>query len=194
MRAPFDPTLALQVLNSHRVEYVLVGGLAGEILGAPLATNDIDVCYRRTPQNMDRLAAALQALHARLRAAGVDNDLPFILDGRTLAAGDSFTFETDAGDLDLVGTPPGTGGFRDLDAGATAFDLGEGLVVRIVALDDLIRMKEAAGRPKDESHLQVLTELRRTVEGRNRRRPNRVGHNAGLVSGDISGSEADNPV
>ena len=164
MNPVFDPTLAMRVLNRHEVEYVLIGGLAGEILGAPLGTNDIDICYRRTPENMNRLANALGELHAKLRVAGVDEDLPFILDGRTLAAGDSFTFLTDAGDLDVLGTPSGTGGFRDLDAGARAYDLGDGLVVRIVALDDLIRMKEAAARPKDAAHLNVLAELKRTIE------------------------------
>jgi hypothetical protein len=157
----FDPTLAMRVLNEHGVEYVLVGGLAGELLGAPLGTNDIDICYRRTPENMGRLAAALRELNAKLRVAGVDEDLPFVLDGRTLAAGDSFTFVTDAGDVDVRGTPSGTGGFRDLAVGARPYDLGEGLVVRIVDLDDLIRMKEAAARPKDLSHLHVLTELKR---------------------------------
>lgn len=161
MSPVFDPTLVMRVLNRHKVDYVLIGGLAGEILGAPLGTNDIDICYRRTPENMDRLAKALGELNAKLRVAGVDEDLPFILDGRTIAAGDSFTFLTDAGDMDVLGTPSGTGGFRDLDAGATPYDLGDGLVVRIVDLDDLIRMKEAAGRPKDAAHLHVLTELKR---------------------------------
>jgi hypothetical protein len=47
-----------------------------------------------------------------------------------------------------------------LDAGATSYDLGEGLIVRVVGLDDLIRMKEASARRKDEAHLHVLTALR----------------------------------
>ncbi len=162
----FDPSLAFRVLNSHRVRYVLVGALAGELLGAALATNDIDICYERTAENMTRLAAALAELHATLRVAGVDEDLPFVLDGRTFAAGDSFTFRTDAGDVDVLGTPSGTGGFRDLDADATAYDLGDGLVVRVVSLDDLIRMKEAAGRPKDQAHLHVLAALKETIERR----------------------------
>ena len=96
----------------------------------------------------------------------MDDDLPFVLDHRTLAAGDSFTFETDAGDLDVVGTPSGTGGFRDLDAGATTYDLGDGLAVRVVGLDDLIRMKEATGRAKDEVHLHVLAALRDMLDDR----------------------------
>ena len=65
-----------------------------------------------------------------------------------------------------LGTPSGTGGFRDLDADATTYDLGEGLLVRVVSLDDLIRMKEAASRPKDEAHLHVLSALKQRIQER----------------------------
>lgn len=168
MTPPFDPAAAFRALNRHDVRYVVIGGLASEFLGAPIGTNDIDICYDRTPENMDRLAAALQELHATLRVAGVDEDLPFVLDGRTIAAGDSFTFRSDAGDLDILATPSGTGGFRDLESDATSYDLGEGLIVRVVSLDDLIRMKEAAGRPKDEAHLHVLAALKERIAKRDR--------------------------
>src|SRR4051794_36164243 len=110
MTGPFDPLLALRVLNRHGVRYVVIGGFAGDLLGAPLNTNDLDICYERTADNMERLAAALKELGATLRVAGVDEDLPFILDAKTLAAGDSFTFETEAGALDVLGTPSGTSG------------------------------------------------------------------------------------
>ena len=162
----FDPLRALRTFNQHRVRYVLIGGYASSVLGAPIVTNDLDVCYERTAENMTRLAEALEELQATLRVAGVDEDLPFILDGRTIAAGDSFTFNTDAGPIDVLGTPSGTGGFRDLDADATTYDLGEELLVRVVSLDDLIRMKEAARRPKDEAHLHVLAALRQRIQER----------------------------
>lgn len=164
MNPIFDPTLALRVLNRHKVNYVLIGGLAGEVHGAALGTNDIDICYERTPENMDRLAKALASLHATLRVPKVDEVLPFILDGLTLAAGDTFTFITDAGDLDVLATPTGTRGFKDLNSAAVEYDFGDDLRVRVVSLDDLIRMKEAASRAKDQSHLQVLTALKRTIE------------------------------
>lgn len=166
MTPSFDPASVFRTLNRYEVRYVVIGGLASEFLGAAIGTNDIDICYERTPANMDRLAEALKDLHAVLRVAGVTEDLPFILDGRTLAAGDSFTFRSDAGDLDVLGTPSGTGGFRDLDADATTYDLGEGLLVRVVSLDDLIRMKEAASRPKDEAHLHVLAALKQRIQER----------------------------
>ncbi len=162
----FDPAGAFLALNRHKVRYVLIGGWASEIFGAGIATNTIEICYERTPANMDRLAQALKDLHATLRVAGVDEDLPFVPDGRTIAAGDSFTLNSDAGPIDVLGTPSGTGGFRDLDAGATTYDLGEGLLVRVVSLDDLIRMKEAASRPKDEAHLHVLAALKQRIEER----------------------------
>lgn len=162
----FDPLRALRTFNQHRVGYVLIGGYASSVLGAPIVTNDLDVCYERTAENMDRLAEALAELRATLRVAGVDEELPFVLDGRTIAAGDSFTFNTDAGPIDVLGTPSGTGGFRDLDADATTYDLGEELLVRVVSLDDLIRMKEAARRPKDEAHLHVLAALKQRIQER----------------------------
>ena len=139
---------------------MVIGGYAAGILGAPIVTNDLDICYQREPENLQRLAAALQEMRATLRVAGVDDELPFLLDARTLAAGDSFTFTTDLGDVDILATPLGTGGFRDLDAKAADYDLGDGLVVPVCDLDDLIRMKEASARPKDEAHLHVLTVLR----------------------------------
>lgn len=156
----YDPLRALRVLQAHGVRFVVIGGYAATILGTQIMTADLDVCYERTTENMKRLAAALNDLRARLRVARVDADLPFILDHLTLAAGDSFTFSTDAGDLDVLGTPSGSGGFRDLDADATTYELGDDLSVRVVSLNDLIRMKEAAGRPKDAAHLHVLSDLR----------------------------------
>ncbi|MEA2685408.1 MAG: hypothetical protein QOE93_603 [Actinomycetota bacterium] len=160
----YDPIGALRTFQRHNVRYVVIGGYAAGILGAPIMTNDLDICYERSKENMERLASALRELGAKLRVAHVDEELPFILDGLTLAAGDSFTFRTNVGDLDVLATPSGTNGFKDLDAAATTYDLGDGLRARVVSLDDLIRMKEAARRAKDESHLHILQVLKRTIE------------------------------
>lgn len=168
MTGAFNPDRALRTLNEHEVRFVIIGGYAAGVLGAPVMTNDLDICYERSKDNLERLAEALRSLGAVLRVAGVEEALPFILDARTLAAGDSFTLRTDAGDIDVLGTPSGTRGFRDLDAAASTYDLGEGLVVRIVALNDLIRMKEAAARPKDQAHLHELVALRRRLAERER--------------------------
>jgi hypothetical protein len=162
--AAFDPVAALSVLDEEGVRFVVIGGYAGELLGAPLMTNDLDVCYERSPDNLERLAKALVRLHAKLRAATVEEDLPFILDARTLAAGDSFTFLTDYGSLDVLGTPPGTAGYKDLAAAATPVPVAAELRVPVVALEDLMRMKRASARIKDRLQLEVLSALADTSE------------------------------
>ncbi len=157
MSAGFDPVAALRSLLDHGVEFVLIGGFAGAVRGSPMITGDIDICYARDAANLDRLAATLTELGATLR--GASPDVPFLLEARTLAAGDHFRFSTEAGSLDCLATPAGTEGFADLDASATDEDL-DGLVVRVASLDDLIRMKRAAGRPQDRIAIEWLSALR----------------------------------
>jgi hypothetical protein len=158
----FDPLPLLGALHRHGVDFVLIGGVAGIALGSSLATFDLDICYERSRPNLERLARALQELHATLRSA--PPDLPFRLDARTLAAGDSFTFTTDAGDLDCLGTPTGTGGYDDLIRSAVDLTIAD-MTVKVTALEDLIRMKRAAGRPKDRAALEILVALRDEIDG-----------------------------
>jgi predicted nucleotidyltransferase len=153
----FEPLGSLRVLSDHGVQFVVIGGVAGVTHGSPSVTQDLDVCYERSPENLERLASALASIHARLR--GTDDDVAFSLDAKTLAAGDHFTFITDLGDLDCLGIPAGTLGYDDLVKDAIDIDL-DGLVVSVSSLDDLIRMKRAAGRPRDLAELEILGALR----------------------------------
>jgi len=165
----FDPIRALATLNRHGVRYVLIGGFAGKLRGSTVLTVDVDLCYARDAANLEAMAGALQELHATLR--GAPEGLPFRLDARTLAVGDTFSFVTDAGDLDILGTPAGVAGFDELTRNATELDL-DGVVARVAAIDDLIRMKRASARPRDLAHLEVLMALRDEIdaaEGRERR-------------------------
>ena len=161
-QASFDPLGLLRVLLAHGVTFIVIGGVAARTHGSPSLTRDLDICYERARPNLERLVRALQELHATLR--GASPDLPFRLDVRTLAVGDSFTFATDAGDLDCRGTPSGTDGYPDLIRNAADVELAD-LVVNVVGLEDLIRMKRAAGRPKDRIELEVLGALRDEIDG-----------------------------
>ena len=157
----FDPIGGLRALVERGVRFVLIGGYAAALRGSPMMTGDVDICPARDDTNLGRLAEALRSLHARLR--GAPAGVSFLLDGRTLEAGDHFTFATDAGPIDCLGTPAGTDGFVDLDASATDEDL-DGLVVRVASLDDLIRMKRAADRPQDRIAIEWLSALSDELE------------------------------
>ncbi|MDQ3553037.1 MAG: hypothetical protein M3395_01300 [Chloroflexota bacterium] len=161
--ADFQPDEVLRLLSRHRVRYVVIGGLAAILHGSPSVTRDIDVCHARDRVNLLRLADALREVNARLR--GAPTELPFRLDAKTLANGDSFTFTTDVGALDILATPIGTQGYEDLvRTSETVSAFGEEFAV--ASLDDLIRMKRAAGRPKDRIELEILGALRAEIDDR----------------------------
>jgi len=162
MKEPeFDPVGLLRALKEHRVRFVLIGGFAAALRGSPLITGDLDICYARDAQNLERLATALRALDARLRG-GPDQD-PFQLDARTLEAGDHFTFMTRFGAFDCLGTPAGTDGFPALDRSASD-ETVDGTAIRVASLDDLITMKAAADRPQDRIAIEWLSALRDETE------------------------------
>ena len=162
---PFDPLAALRALSAADVEFVLIGGVAARLHGSPSLTRDVDICYLRDGDNVERLAAALGSLHARLR--GVDDDVPFVLDAATLLAGANFTFTTDVGDVDVLALPAGVEGYAELAAHAEVVDLDD-MSILVTTLDDLIRMKRAAGRAKDRAEVEILAALR---EERGRAQP-----------------------
>jgi hypothetical protein len=154
----FDAGALVRALQRHKVDFVVIGGIAGQLWGSPTITQDLDICYAREKTNLENLAAALRELKAKLR--GVKEDVPFRLDARTLFNGDSFTFTTNFGALDCLATPSGTSGYTDLRQAAEAMPVGGGLRVWVCSIDDLIRMKRAAGRRKDLSALEELGALR----------------------------------
>jgi predicted nucleotidyltransferase len=159
----FQPEEVIRLLGRHDVRFVLIGGLAAVTHGAPLVTQDVDLCHARDPENLDRLAAALREVHAELR--GADPGLPFRLDGKTLARGDTFMLTTDIGWIDIMATPAGTSGYEDLARAAEEFQLF-GHRVLVAGIEDLIRMKRAAGRPKDLLALEELGALRDEIDER----------------------------
>lgn len=159
-RPAFDPERILRDLVRAGVDFVVIGGFSARLHGSPSITFDLDICYARDQTNLDALATVLRSLGAKLR---VDREVPFRLDAKALAAGDSFTFDTDAGALDILGTPAGTAGYADLARTAVPqeFELGR---VLIADIDALIRMKAAAGRAKDRAELEILAALRDEID------------------------------
>lgn len=159
---PFDPLYILRTLARRSIKFIVIGGVAARAHGSPSVTVDLDICYERSARNLGALAEVLQELHASLR--GADAGLPFKIERRTLELGDHFTLSTDAGPLDCLATPSGTAGFADLEPHAITLEVA-GIPVKFASLEDLIRMKRAAGRPKDRIEIEVLEALREELLG-----------------------------
>jgi hypothetical protein len=147
----------LGALHAHHVRFVLIGGLAMIAQGSDAITRDVDIYYARDPDNLTALAQALAPLHPRLR--GADENLPFRWDARTLRSGLNFTLSTDAGAIDLLGEAAGAEPFEALWNRSSEMELF-GVPVRVASVEQLIAMKRAAGRPKDQVHLLELERLR----------------------------------
>lgn len=143
----------LTALLRQEVEFIVIGGVAGAVHGAARGTFDLDIVYRRSTENLNRLVKALQPGRPRLR--GADSGLPFVFDVRTLKAGLNFTLTTDLGDIDLLGEVTGGGDYEELMNHAERHE-AFGYAFRVVTLAKLIELKRAAGRRKD---LEAIAEL-----------------------------------
>lgn len=151
-------------LGRHGVRYVLIGGLAAILHGSPQVTFDADICPSRDMENLERLAAALREMKARIRTADAPDGLPFSCDARFLSSVLILNLVTAHGDLDLSFEPSGTAGYSDLARQAVSMHI-KGQVASVAALEDVIRSKEAAGRPKDQAALPILRQLLRQIRG-----------------------------
>lgn len=154
----------LEVLDRHAVDVVVIGGIAGIVHGSAYPTYDVDFLYARDSRNLERMAAALVEVGVTLR--GAPPDLPFQTDSRSLAAGSNFTFESGLGNFDILGHADGMRDYEVVRADAKVEDLW-GMQFRVASIDDLIRMKRAAGRGKDQvmvEELIVIGELQRKEE------------------------------
>ncbi len=162
-----DRDRIIECFSRHRVEYLLVGGIGAQMHGAVRPTRDFDSLPATSKENLDRLAAAMRELNARLRVEGMTDEesrsLPLPIDAESLARMDISTWRTDAGDLDvLTAIPTREGGrarFEELVARSERVEV-DGVVVMVAGLDDIIASKEWADRPKDREALVELRELR----------------------------------
>ena len=137
----------LEPLVRHGVDFVVIGGTAGIAHGSTYPSYDLDVVYARDRPNIARLVSALREIGVRLR--GAPDDLPFVLDERTIENGSNFTFETPFGDFDVLGDAAGLRGFEKLQTASETLDVG-GFPVHVASIGDLIAMKRAANRSKDK--------------------------------------------
>jgi len=152
-------------LERHQVRYVLIGGLAAILHGSPQTTFDADICPARDDDNLAKLASALWEMGARIRTSDAPGGLAFSCDVPFLRNVSILNLVTAFGDLDLSFTPSGTGGYDDLVEHSLSMSI-QGHGVRVASLEDVIRSKEAANRPKDQAALPLLRQLLQELRSR----------------------------
>ncbi len=157
MTQSLNAAAIVDVLNRHHVKFVVIGAFAAIAQRAPIpATRDIDLTPDSSLENLTRLSAALKELGARIRTDAVDGGLPFDHDGRSLAASPVWNLICAFGEFDLSFTPSGiAGGYEELALRAHRMRV-DAVDVMVADLSDVIRSKEAAGRPKDLRVLPIL--------------------------------------
>jgi predicted nucleotidyltransferase len=143
----------LRALVDAGVDFILIGGAAAIVHGSARMTQDVDVVYARSDENIRAVVKAFGSLNPYLR--GAPPGLPFVWDEKTVRQGLNFMLQTDAGAIDLFGEIPGGGRYEDM-APHTIEISAFGVQIRCLNLDWLIRVKRAAGRPKD---LEAISEL-----------------------------------
>jgi predicted nucleotidyltransferase len=152
---PFETLLTK--LADDGVRFVLVGAVAGLAHGLTRATYDVDVCYWRHPDNIERLCASLSALHPTLRLSPAPADFQF--DPATVQALRDLPLDTDAGPVDLLAAIAGLGDYESLLNHAEELELF-GRAIRVLTLDGLILAKKAVARPQDLADVAALEALR----------------------------------
>lgn len=158
--ADVDVDAILETLDRHRVTYVVIGGFAAELHDVAIPpTRDVDITPATSGKNLDRLAFALRELDARFRVVGGPPggvEIPGGITRSWLAGMVTIALVTSAGPLDVSLMPDGTKGYEDLAMHSRLLPY-RARTVPVASLEDVIRSKEAAGRPKD---LLVIPALR----------------------------------
>jgi hypothetical protein len=141
----------LELLERHDVAYVVVGGVAAVLQGAPVTTFDIDTLVKVDAENADRLIAALAALEARFR----EHDKSIQPTREDILAGGHLLLMTNSGPLDVLGFIGQAKRYEDVADAVETIDVG-GLPVRVLSIEALIEDKKALGRDKDQAGLRLL--------------------------------------
>jgi predicted nucleotidyltransferase len=158
----FDARAMLARLTAAGVDFVVIGGIAVVLSGYGRMTRDLDIMFADDPANLEALGGVLTDIGASLR--GVDDDLPFVADARTLRGVQLLTLETSLGWLDVHRRVPGVTSFERLRRNAERVTIG-GFAVLVAGIDDLLAMKRAAGRPQDQLDEAALEAIRRRRDG-----------------------------
>jgi predicted nucleotidyltransferase len=151
----------LKKLLDSGIDFVLIGGYAAVLHGSSQVTQDIDICAVMSDENLGKLRGALKGLEPRHR---MNPNFQPTLDeypapGQKI---NNYYLRTNSGILDIIEDVRPIGAFERIVARAITVSLF-GKKCKVIALDDLIEIKETMTRPKDLATLQELKILRSKI-------------------------------
>ena len=152
-----DFSAILKVLARHEVEFIVVGGVCAVLLGAPVATFDLDIVHSRTQENLDRLARALGELDAHYREHLPRHVSPA---REALAKSGHHLLITRFGPLDVLGSIGEDDDYATLVSRSEGVQVDRDVSVRILDLDTLIEVKQKTVRAKDRYMLEILRAIK----------------------------------
>ena len=158
--SPLRPGALLEVLVRHDLRFVVIGGVAERLLGSPRTTDDFDICPAMGRANLERLADVLNEIGAIWRPEGLEESgFPTVepWSARSFEAHTSLALFTKFGAFDIWPRPDGTEGYDDLIRRAVEVTIGDD-TIKLIHLEDSIRIKRTLGGPKYLSHLELLRE------------------------------------
>jgi hypothetical protein len=148
-----DLDALVQALLDAGVEFIVVGGAAAVLHGAPITTQDLDIVHRRTPENVRRLSDLLAHLDATFRGRDLRPS------SELLAGHGQLNLSTNLGPLDPLCQLHDGRGYDELLPHTRLLTDGTS-EIRVLDLDTLIAVKTAAGRARDKLVLPILLALR----------------------------------
>ena len=160
---PLDPGRIIATLHAHDVRFVLIGALAARLYGFPRLTADADITPADDVVNMKNLATALRELDAKIYTENIPEGLYFDCSPTMLSRAEMWNLVTNAGRLDIAFKPAGTSGYGDLAATAEKFE-AFGVEFLAASMNDIIRSKTAADRPKDREDVAVLRAMQKKMK------------------------------
>ena len=156
-------SLCLTALDKSGVDFILVGGLAAVLQGAPLQTYDVDIVYSRAPANIERLLKFLDSVEAIFRIQPHRKLRP---NATHLEGSGHLNLITQFGPLDLLAMVGDGLTHHDLLPQSRLMLITESVRIRVLDLERIIAIKEKLGGEKDLAALPLLRQTARELKRR----------------------------
>ncbi len=155
-----DLSAILEGLIEAGVEFILVGGLAAVVQGAPVTTMDVDIVHNRSSENVAKLLAFLKSIEAVHRRP---DDKVIEPKEEDISGTGHALFTSRLGPIDVLAVIEGERAYQDLLEHTVEIEF-RGHTVLVLDLKTLVELKRTSRDPKDRQRLPVLEETLRQVE------------------------------